>query len=327
MNLELLKILRCPSCRHELNCLPEKISAKNLIIEGKLQCVHCSKNYPIVRSIPRFVPMENYAASFGYQWNLYKYTQVDKYSKANFSEQRFFSETGWSRENTKNNWILDAGCGNGRFIEVCSKLDCQIVGLDISSAIDAAGELFHDRENVHLVQASIFDLPFADESFDKCYSIGVIQHTPDPKKAVDSLPRVIKKEGALVLTIYERKPWTLLYSKYWLRPITKRMNQKVLLWMIKLLSPILFPITEILFRIPLLGKLFIFMIPYANYVHMRELSMKQRYEWAILDTFDMLSPAYDKPMTEKTVRQILEKGAMKNIERLQNPGLNMVAIK
>ena len=53
--------------------------------------------------------------------------------------------------------------------------------------------------------------------------------------------------------------------------------------------PVLFPITELLFRVPRLGRWFQFAIPVANYVHERQLSMAQRYRWAILDTFDMLA--------------------------------------
>src|SRR3990167_10504671 len=107
MDLKLLDILRCPACKGNLICHSDK-SDKRVIIEGKLECNMCSINYPIVRSIPRFVSMDNYAASFGYQWNLYKYTQVDKFSKITHSEQRFFAETNWSNECVKDNWILEA---------------------------------------------------------------------------------------------------------------------------------------------------------------------------------------------------------------------------
>lgn len=327
MDLILLNILRCPACKGKFTCHSDKIHLQGHILEGNLICDQCMNHYPIVRGIPRFISMDNYASSFGYQWNLYKYTQVDKYSQVLHSEERFYAETRWTADSMQGNWILDAGCGNGRFIEVCSRNDCQVVGVDISSAIDAAGELFQDRDNVHLVQASLFELPFAEGAFDKCYCIGVIQHTPDPKRAVAALPQLVKPDGEIALTIYERKPWTLLYGKYWLRWLTKRMKQQTLLNTIKLASPILFPLTEILFRLPLVNRVFKFVIPYANYVHLKELSMKQRYEWAVLDTFDMLSPAYDQPLNEYEVRECLSQCEVKSIERLANPGVNVLAIR
>lgn len=326
MDRILLNILRCPTCKCSLSCYSYETSSNGSIREGMLECKQCNRQYPIVRSIPRFVSMENYASSFGYQWNLYKYTQVDKYSSFRNSEERFYSETKWSKEDLQGNWILDVGCGNGRFVEVSSRNDCNVVGVDISSAIDAAGDLFKDRNNVHLVQASIYELPFEEGAFDKVYCIGVIQHTPDPEKSIKVLPKFVKKNGQLALTIYERKPWTLCYGKYLLRPLTKRMNKKVLLFLIKLLSPILFTLTEILFRIPVLNRVFKFIIPYANYVGFTGLTIKQRYEWAILDTFDMLSPAYDSPMNEKEVRQCLDQCNVKDVVRLSNPGVNVVGV-
>ncbi len=326
MDLALLNILRCPECKGHLECRSDKVNVKGKIIEGNLACAPCNKHFPIVRGIPRFIEMDNYATSFGYQWNLYKYTQVDKYSHTLQSEERFYAETQWTKESMKDNWVLDAGCGNGRFVEVAARSDCQVVGVDISSAIDAAGDLFKDHDNVHLVQASVYALPFAERTFDKCYCIGVIQHTPNPQESIKSLPKLVKKQGQLALTIYERKPWTPFYGKYLMRFLTKKMNQRVLLFTIKLLSPILFPLTEILFRLPTLGKVFKFIIPYANYVHMKDLSMKQRYEWAILDTFDMLSPAYDSPLNEYEVRASLAQSEVTDVTRLPNPGVNVLSV-
>ena len=40
----------------------------------------------------------------------------------------------------------------------------------------------------------------------------------------------------------------------------------------------------------------------ANYTGVYPLNKQQLLEWSILDTFDMFSPAYDLPQTEKTVR-------------------------
>lgn len=322
----MLNILCCPKCEGDLTCTATETSSTGKVIEGSLSCENCSNNYPVVRSIPRFVAMENYAASFGYQWNLYKHTQVDHYSKFNHSEERFYAETKWDDNSLRGNWVLDVGCGNGRFVEISSRHECQVVGVDISSAIDAAGELFKDRENVHLIQASIYELPFKKGAFDKVYCIGVIQHTPDPEKSVKTLPKFVKKGGELALTIYERKPWTPLYGKYLVRPLTKRINKKALLLLIKALSPILFPVTEILFRLPLLGRVFKFLIPYANYVDFKGLSIAQRYEWAVLDTFDMLSPAFDGPMNEAEVRACLENVNVMNVKRYPNPGVNVVGV-
>ena len=170
-------------------------------------------------------------------------------------------------------------------------------------------------------------MPFRQHAFDGCYSIGVIQHTPEPLRSVAALPRMIKAGGRIAVTIYERKPLTFLYSKYLLRPLTKRIDKTMLLRAIERSMRFLFPLTNVLFRVPLLNRVFAFAIPVANYVDEPALSSKQRYDWAILDTFDMLSPAYDQPQTEQEVTAALSGEGIIEISRLPNPGLNLVGRK
>jgi len=102
------------------------------------------------------------------------------------------------------------------------------------------------------------------------------------------------------------------------------LTHKTLLRAIRGLMPVLFPITEIAFRIPVAGKLFMFTIPVANYVHERDLSVRDRYRWAVLDTFDMLSPRYDQPQTQYQVEAALQDAGVVNLKRLANPGVNVV---
>lgn len=327
MQEKLLKVLACPACHGELSCHTTQTATDGEIITGVLKCDDCQITYPIEDGIPRFTARDNYASSFGYQWNRFKAEQIDSISQTGLSEKRFYSETGWTKEWMSGKWILDAGCGAGRFLDVASRADCDVVGLDLSNAVDAAKNTLAGRKNVHLVQASIYQLPFRDGAFDGCYCIGVIQHTPDPQGALRSLPRVLREKGRLAVTIYERKKWTLFYAKYLIRWATKRMNQRALLLVLKVLLPVLFPLTEVLFRIPYLKRLFIFTIPVANYVDEPALSLRQRYQWALLDTFDMLAPQYDQPQTQQEVEQALKTAQVSGLSRLSNPGLNVIGYK
>lgn len=323
MKSELNDILVCISCGQGLVCQPS-LAEKNDIIEGVLRCSSCDREYPITNGIPRFVPADNYASSFGYQWNLFRKEQIDSYNGTSLSVDRFWSETGWNRDEMTRKWVLDAGCGAGRFLDACSPSNAQVVGIDISSAIDAAKENLDERENVHFVQASIYELPFKKATFDYVYCIGVIQHTPDPEQSLRSIAEMVKPDGEIAVTIYERRKWyTMLFSKYWLRPLTKRMKKQTLLRAIETVMPVAFPVTDFLFRLPLVGRAFIFAIPVANYVHEKQLDRDQRYAWAILDTFDMLSPAYDQPMTEPEAREPLREAGFE-VSRLTYGGLNLV---
>lgn len=322
MKLKLLDILACPKCKSKLrsSTLAEEMA------DGELVCSACDISYPVKNGIPRFVPTDNYAASFGYQWNLFRKEQIDSFNGTTLSADRLWTETGWNSNQLSGKWVLDAGCGAGRFLDAASKSKGDIVGIDISSAIDAAKENLAGRENVHFVQASIYELPFREGTFDYCYCIGVIQHTPDRELSLKSIARILKPGGNLAVTIYPRKRWTKLYSKYWIRPITKRVKKETLLRLIEGVMPIAFPITDVLFRTPVLGKVFMFAIPVANYVHDKQLSRDQRYAWAILDTFDMLSPYYDQPMTEAEAAGALKKERI-SVRRGNGNGLNLVGEK
>src|SRR5260370_29426864 len=125
-------------------------------------------------------------------------------------------------------------------------------------------------------------MPFRPGAFDGCYCIGVIQHTPDPERALAALPSVLRAGGRMAVTIYEKRRFTKLYSKYWLRPLTRRLDKRRLLAGIRPAMPLLFPLTEVLFRVPRLGRLFRFAIPVANYTDEPRLTIKQRYRWAVL---------------------------------------------
>ncbi len=326
MKINLLKVLVCPKCKTDLT-LTNMQTQYEEIIEGELKCSDCGKIYPVIKGIPRFVEPDNYASSFGYQWNEFKATQLDSASGTTQSADRFYSETEWTKEWLKGKWVLDAGCGAGRFLDVVSENECDIVGIDISSAIEASAKNLADRKNIHFVQAGIYDLPFRDGTFDGCYCIGVVQHTPSPQKTLESLSRIVKKGGRIAVTIYIRKPWTFLFGKYLIRPVTRRMKDETLLKAIRFVMPVAFPLTSVLFRIPILNRVFKFMIPVANYVEKKDLSRNQRYEWAVLDTFDMLSPSFDQPQTDAETEANLSRAGVKNIKKLNNPGVNMIGEK
>jgi hypothetical protein len=81
--------------------------------------------------------------------------------------------------------------------------------------------------------------------------------------------------------------------------------------------PTLLTISNAVDGFPLIGKAFRRMVPVANYRGALPLSANQLSEWALLDTFDWLSPAYDNPQTVKTVRLWLERTGLREIEVLK----------
>ncbi|HZP95124.1 MAG TPA: methyltransferase domain-containing protein [Candidatus Limnocylindria bacterium] len=325
MHDDLVEILACPSCGGALSANASERRG-DVIAEGELRCGSCERRYAIARGIARFVPSGDYAGSFGFQWNRFKLEQLDSANGTTLSADRFFAETGWSREWLSGRTILDAGCGAGRFLDVATRSGARVVGVDLSSAVDAAADTLADRERLDLVQASIDALPFRTGAFDGVYCIGVIQHTSDPETCVRALARVLRPGGRIAITAYERRRWTMLYGKYWARRLTRGLSDQALYRLISLLMPIAFPITELLFRVPLAGRFFRFVIPIANYTD-APLSVRQRYRWALLDTFDMLAPAYDQPQRFESVSRWLAEERVTDVRRGANAGLNVVGRK
>src|SRR5450432_1793866 len=106
------------------------------IVEGQLTCTSCGKTFPIVRSMPRFVPSEEYAQSFGYQWNRFDRLQLDRHMGNDLSRERFFKTTQWP-ERMEGQRILEAGCGMGRFTQIALETGAEVFSFDLSNAVEA----------------------------------------------------------------------------------------------------------------------------------------------------------------------------------------------
>jgi SAM-dependent methyltransferase len=320
MKTSLISRLRCPTTGqllHIEDSLGAPLSAStDELTDGWLVSQDGVHRYPLRGGIPRFVPSSNYADNFGMQWNKFSRTQLDSHSGHPITAERFWAATGWNPSDLKDRWVLDVGCGSGRFAEVALAAGAHVVALDYSSAVDAAAANLRDHNRLYVVQGDIYALPLVPASFDFAYSLGVLQHTPDVERAFMALPSMVKPGGGLVVDFY-RKSWrSALLPKYWLRPITKRSPKSKLFGVLERLVPVMLPISNACAAVPLLGGRLRRLVPVANYTGMLPLSKQQIHEWALLDTFDWLSPAYDNPQTPKTVGLWLQAAGLKEIEVL-----------
>ena len=165
-------------------------------------CHACSQRYPIVGGVPRFVPADAYADSFGFQWKRFARTQLDSANRTTRSRDAFVEKTGWSLDELKGKRVLDVSCGMGRFAEVAADAGAEVYGIDLSRAVDAAFANLGSRSNVWVYQADVINLPFVPESFDFIYNIGVLHHTPDTRAAFLRLPELLRPGGAIAIWVY-----------------------------------------------------------------------------------------------------------------------------
>jgi SAM-dependent methyltransferase len=300
MRPDALRLLRCPECRGDLE-LSGDPGPRGDIETGTLTCSGCRKTYPITGAVARFVPPENYSSTFGFQWNRFRRTQLDSQTGLTISRDRFFRQSGWQPPDLAGRTILDVGCGAGRFTEIALGAGAHVVSMDYSGAVDACLANFAPHQRLTVIQGDIYHLPFRPGVFDFVYCFGVLQHTPDVKRAFLALAEPLRPGGRLAVDLYPRLKANVLWPKYWLRPMTRRVPAPRLFPLVERMVQLLFPVSLAVGRLPVVGRKLRYAIPVANYDGLLPLSPSQLKQWAVLDTFDMLAPRYDQPQTPATL--------------------------
>jgi SAM-dependent methyltransferase len=273
-------------------------------------------HFPLLRGALRIVNETNYTDSFGFQWNKFQKTQIDRESKnSSQSKERFFAETGWDKEDLNNKNVLEVGSGAGRFSQiVLDHTKANLYSVDYSDAVSANFKNNgHHGERFKLFQASIYDMPFADNSFDKVFCFGVLQHTPDFKNSVKALIDKAKPGGEVAVDFYPIKGWwTKIHAKYIFRPLTKRMSHEKLLHKIEKNADLLIKLYFFFDKIGI-GRFVNRFLPVCDIKGTLppDLSKEELKEWVILDTFDMFSPEHDHPQKISTVENWFKEFGMK----------------
>jgi SAM-dependent methyltransferase len=315
MRPEHLDILVCPRSGQSLVLGEGAVLEGSRVKEGVLIEPHSGASYPIRDFIPRFVSNDNYAENFGVEWSIHDRTQYDDHSGFPVSRERFEKETQWGGD-LRGDVILEVGSGSGRFTPHALETGATVVSFDYSRAVEANYRSNGKHENLLLVQASVYEMPFRLNYFDKAFCFGVLQHTPDPREAFMAIVRHLKPGGKIAADVYAKslRMW-LLNTKYWVRPFIDRSDPRALYATVKKYVDLAWPIVRLLGRIPLVGPRLAsrLLVPdYSNFLpNADDATLK---EWAYLDTFDMLSPTYDKPQTVKAFRRWFEQAGLSDID-------------
>lgn len=315
MRMEHLASLVCPACHGTLERDAGRVTADGALEEGSLACIACGTRYPVVRGVPRFVPEQNYASGFGFQWNRHARTQYDSTSGAPISERRFFAASRWPRA-MPGERILEVGGGAGRFTEHAAATGAFVASIDYSGAVDANHASNGHRPNVLIVQADVYAMPFPPGSFDRCFCFGVLQHTPDVERAFRALPRMLRPGGHLAVDVYRRPRGLrrLTATKYYVRPFTRRLDPERLYALTSRYVRLVWPVARAVRRIPYLGIRLNWAMLVPDYGLRLPLPDDKLREWAELDLFDMLAPAYDSPQDLDVVRGWFESEGLAEVD-------------
>jgi SAM-dependent methyltransferase/uncharacterized protein YbaR (Trm112 family) len=249
MKERLVNYLVCPSCQGDLELSTEEMNGIE-VTTGSLKCNSCAVAYPIVRGVPRFanlgeigVEKAAIASSFGFEWQ--HFVQNDD----RYAEQML----GWidpvRPEFFKNKIVLDGGCGKGRHMELAGEWGARdVIGIDISDAVETAFGKTEGKENMHIIQADLCRLPLK-RVVDYAYSVGVIDHLPEPFVGFKSIASKIREGGHLSVWVYgaENNWWIEHLISPVRRRFTSRINPTVLLHLSKLPTAAVYVSTKLVY--------------------------------------------------------------------------------
>ena len=250
MKERLLQHLQCPACGGAIEIDSVRQREGSEIMEAELACRSGPHRFPITRGIPRFASLDEVeegkaatAANFGWQWT--HFTQADE----RYAEQ-FLGWIGPVRPEFFNDKVvLEGGCGKGRHTQLAASWGARdVIGNDLSAAVESAFAATRGQENAHVIQADIYQLPLAPD-FDYAFSVGVLHHLPDPRGGFKSLASKVKHGGHLSAWVYgaENNEWITR----WVNPVrglTSRINPRALLHLSKLPTAALYLATKLVYR-------------------------------------------------------------------------------
>lgn len=92
--------------------------------------------------------------------------------------------------------LLDVGCGPGTITVGLADRVCSVEAVDnVAAILEQARARVDGRDNVRFSEASAYELPFQDDTFDVVHCHQVLQHLSDPISALREMHRVCKPGG------------------------------------------------------------------------------------------------------------------------------------
>jgi SAM-dependent methyltransferase len=157
-------------------------------------------------------PTTNFSASWtrvdqttdpAFYANLLQATRAEELERARKDPAAVFGVLGLRHDLR----LLDVGCGTGDYLRVMAPLVApgQAVGIDLSAELVKRAELLSQGEqpNLSFQVADVYDLPFAEASFDRITATQVMVHLSDPWTAVTELRRVLAPGGRLAIAEWD----------------------------------------------------------------------------------------------------------------------------
>ncbi len=211
---------------------------------------------------------------------------------------------------------LDVGCGNGRWSKYLADKVKFIEAVDPSNSVFAANKLLSDNSNVRVTKASVESLPFADESFDFVFSLGVLHHIPDTEQAMKSSVKKLKKEGFFLVYLYYNLDNRGVFYKFifFLSNIIRKIVSSMPS-MIKMIFADFFAIA-IYFPLISLASFFKFIFPKSNFYKKIPLSyyINKSYKVVRNDALDRFGTPLEQRYSKEQIRKMMTNCGLEDIK-------------
>jgi 2-polyprenyl-3-methyl-5-hydroxy-6-metoxy-1,4-benzoquinol methylase len=262
-------------------------------------------------------PAQHYSGSFGVQWSKYRHVQIDRFNGTQATYEHLKIFTFGELEVLKDKIILEIGSGAGRFTDYLVDLGSAVITVDPSAV---GSNVALGAGNLIPIRADLFDVPVRRQKIDVVFCRGVIQHTANTRRAIIRLFDYVKPGGMVLFDVYPLKWFTPFFLKYWIRPLTRNIpvDEFILFaekWVPRLLRFKQKYVMPFLPNNKLGRNIANQIVPVADYTRTATLdSWTKQIEWSMLDTVDMYTPRYDRPMSWKAVMRALREVGATNVQ-------------
>ncbi len=215
--------------------------------------------------------------------------------------------------------VLDVGCGSGRWANFLAARVKSLEAIEPSQAALSASSYLRSATNVRVTQATVEEIPFADNSFDFVYSLGVLHHVPNTQEAIQSCFEKVKPGGWFLLYLYYN-----LDNRNFLYKMIFQASDLLRRIVSALPGRIKRPVCDILavlvyFPLVNLGRaLSLFSLPLANAIPLAYYRKTSFQVWRN-DSLDRFGTPLEKRFSKGEIEQMLVTSGFSNLHFSQKP--------
>jgi len=144
--------------------------------------------------------VDTVVADFGEEWSRFDQSVLSD-AERQLLFDGYFAVFPWDKL-PPNAIGFDAGCGTGRWAVLVAARVGHLHCIDPSSALDIAQKTLQQFRNCSFHRTTVDEMPFAENSMDFGYSLGVLHHIPDTQEGIAACVRKLKKGAPFLVYLY-----------------------------------------------------------------------------------------------------------------------------